>query len=703
MGKTRTCFIFYFLFSGPDVTLTPLPRLLPFFISAMAETQINVECLGSTILSKATTSGLGSIQKPLYEKYIQYRKSSGKGKKSQRAWLKVNPDGITVIFPTDEPGHTQNYFYEKNSINFFDAVRFTVTKGNDKKFHYAFLPIDESHSLNQGYDKLFSQMDKKYQNYAKMEHPTIITCVMRRQSGVRALDCHGFVTENDSDAFRIMSAFSAMPPEMRRLGPDVQDEHEPRYQYRPPQGQKPDLIQTEFGQFGIYKGGKPINLTDEHFRGNTREPDRRGYQDEPEVDRYIGNIGKDERPQNRYSFENRNARRDDYQEGQPVYAKVNRNSGEIHHDRQRSGELVDNGRPSNLHFRQRSNEIEDVHSPRYEDRSPYGQDRGRMQNREDHRIPRVMSPLRNQGREPPATAPKPQRALSPEPRFPRQDGRTPESPRGVTRNFSGRERPPSGQIDAPESPRGGQRHSFGRDRPPSGPISSVSNLESRQDKPQKPVAKVPPHLVAGIKVLPTGFVPKAESPKSPRRDLIGNIENYYTNDDDDPYDNAVSRQDFYDNRKMVKSDSMDEKYYREQDKSFGSNPPPDVLPKEEAQRNFREKGYEQRSKSNTESPRFPNDERTKRSSAPQMNYGKHWTYGEQLEKFKQTEYEEPSNSSNFEHEPRDSGGKMVVDKNGAKIEHDYANMFSKVGIREDANSQLHTAGTNFESELGYFP
>jgi hypothetical protein len=48
-----------------------------------------------------------SIQKPLYEKYIQYRKS-GKGKKSQPVWLKVNPEGITVIFPTDQPGHTQN-------------------------------------------------------------------------------------------------------------------------------------------------------------------------------------------------------------------------------------------------------------------------------------------------------------------------------------------------------------------------------------------------------------------------------------------------------------------------------------------------------------------------------------------------------------------------------------------------------------------
>jgi hypothetical protein len=63
--------------------------------------QISVECLGSNILSKATTSGLGSIQKPLYEKYIQYRKS-GKGKKSQPVWLKVNPEGITVIFPASK-------------------------------------------------------------------------------------------------------------------------------------------------------------------------------------------------------------------------------------------------------------------------------------------------------------------------------------------------------------------------------------------------------------------------------------------------------------------------------------------------------------------------------------------------------------------------------------------------------------------------
>lgn len=695
------------------MTLTPLPRLCPLLYSNMAETQISVECLGSDILSKATTSGLGSIQKPLYEKYIQYRKS-GKGKKSQPAWLKVNPEGITVIFPTEQPGHTQNYFYERSSINFFEAVRFTANKGNDKKYHCAFLPIDETRTLNQGYEKLFSQIEKKHNNLAKMEHPAIIACVMRRQVGVRALDCHGFVTENDGDAYKIMSAFFTVSPDYKRISQEVPEDHGPRYQYRPlPQGQKPDLIQTEFGPYGIYKGGKPINLSDDHFRGNSRHSDRR-YEEDPDevIDRYLGNIGndEDERESNsRYSFENRSERRD-YNEGyggpQPVYAQINRHSNEVHHERQRSGEGGYGGGndrrdiQANIHFRQRSGELDvgAVRNERYD--GPYQQERGRLQNREEGliRIPRPMSPLRNQTRDPPATAPKPLRALSPAPRSPRLNPRSPESPlspRGGSREFPGRE--------APLQPR-----DF-----PSGPVSSVSNLESRQDQQnKKPVAKVPPHLVAGIKVLPTGFVPKLDSPKSPRRDVISNIENYYTNDDEDPYDNAMSRKEYYAARRNIHSDEFDgqnDRYYREPERQFGNNPPPDVLPSEEKRRNFRGKKEVQSEdrwnfRPETESPRYQSEQLSKRNSAPPANYGKPWTYGEQLEKFKEKEQMESTKpSSTYEYEPQESGGKMVVDKHGAKMEHDYANMFSKVNIKDESNSQLHTAGTNFESSLGYFP
>jgi hypothetical protein len=91
------------------------------------------------------------------------------------------------------------------------------------------------------------------------------------------------------------------------MSPEVPEDHGPHYQYRPPP-QKPDLIQTEYGPYGIYKGGKPINLSDDHFRGNSRHSDRRYNQDPGEViDQYIGNIGNDEERESnsRYSFENR--------------------------------------------------------------------------------------------------------------------------------------------------------------------------------------------------------------------------------------------------------------------------------------------------------------------------------------------------------------------------------------------------------------
>ncbi|XP_052074827.1 uncharacterized protein LOC127712431 [Mytilus californianus] len=663
----------------------------------MTDVQVNVECLGSAILSKTTTSGLGSIQKPLYEKYIQYRKS-GKGKKSQPAWLKVSQDGITVIFPTDQPGHTQNYFYERSSINFFEAVRLASNKGSDKKHYCAFLPVDETRTLNQGYDKLFFQMDKKHHSLTKVEHPVVIACVMRRQVGVRALDCHGFITEKDGDAFRVTSAFFSPPPLYKQIGQEYSEENEPRYQNRPPlQGQKPDLIQTEYGPYGIYKGGKPVNFSGDHFHGNTRNPEILSLNDDRDVDRYAGNIEKDERQfSSRYSFENRNDTREygeDYGAQQTVYAKNNRHSAETKHDRHTSGEIRNNDRRDAQTNMQGSFDINDnkgrlaQHDNKLD--SHFEQERGRIQSKNEFRIPRPMSPLRNQGRELPVTAPKPQRALSPEPRIPKHDIRSHDSSHEIV-------------IREPISP---------REYTSSGPVSSVSNKESRQEPNKKPVAKVPPHLVAGIKVLPTGFVPKLDSPKNPKRNVIGNIENYYSNEED-PYDNAMSRQDYYNDRRNVHSDGYeprDDRNYGVSERQFGNKPPPDILPSEEIRRNaYGERGdilSNDRWKSKTEfdNPKNLGDQQSKRNSAPSASYGKPWTYGEQLEKFKEKEHKAPVNlSSSYTYEPKDSV-KIEANKDDARKEHDYANLFSRLNTKDDANIQLETAGTNFESSLGYFP
>jgi hypothetical protein len=52
-------------------------------------------------------------------------------------------------------------------------------------------------------------------------------------------------------------------------------------------------------------------------------------------------------------------------------------------------------------------------------------------------------------------------------------------------------------------------------------------------------------------------VPKLESPKIPRRDIVGNLDNYYTNDDEDAYDNAMSRKEYYAARRNIHSDGYD--------------------------------------------------------------------------------------------------------------------------------------------------
>ena len=161
--------------------------------------------LGSCMMSQVST-GLGVLQKPLMDLYIKYRQPGG-GPAAQERYLVMSPKGMTVSYK--ESGATQptQIFYGVPSILFWDAVRFVTVRGS-KKVMCAFEPLDNDHSRNK--DNLFTVLNKNGQFLQQMTHPPIFTCVLRRTSGLKALDVHAFICTSDDEALGIVSALTTI-------------------------------------------------------------------------------------------------------------------------------------------------------------------------------------------------------------------------------------------------------------------------------------------------------------------------------------------------------------------------------------------------------------------------------------------------------------------------------------------------------------
>ncbi|XP_033748938.1 LOW QUALITY PROTEIN: YLP motif-containing protein 1-like [Pecten maximus] len=685
------------------VQLTALPRerlwRYPFYIM---DGEFTVEYLGCSTLSKSTTSGLGSIQKPLREKYIEFRKASSKNKKlSQEAVLRINRDGLTVLFPGAPPGQANQMFYDFQSINLFEAVRFMYRKGTDKKMAAGFVPIEQNRNLNNGAENLFSHLDKKNHNLLKMEHPVMLAGVMRRTTGVRALECHCFIAEHDGQALRVVSMLRGQNPTGFEREPSFQNRYG-EYSGPNPGGPHPDILRNSYGEYGAYRNEPPMGPgpdqprphSDIYYRDSRRsdgweEPGRRISDEPPIEDRYLGDgrqffggpprdmgppprdmgppprdmgppprdMGPPPRDmgpptRNRLSGEDRHflhERQSSGDSGSRGYPEPHRADNGFIHERQRSGEIVRGDRHSDY-----GGEI--TRSDRHSDHG-HGERFSRPQTRDDGRVGRVMSPGRY--REPPSTAPKPSRALSPGPRSPR----SPPSSR-----HQGLPRQP---FDSPPSP------TPSKPLPRTEPVYSASNLESRQLEEKqaakvKPVAKVPPNHVMGVKVLPTGLM--AALPKKVEAEP-----SRYNDDDEDPYDNAMSRKEFYDEKRNTKSDQDKWDYRRDDDfqkPGPGGYAPPDIVPRHDRD------------------PRYGDDYGEMyrdRSSQHKNNSDKSWSFDSEFQKYaKHASDDSNSDKGSYGHSSDRKGGEL-------------AGMFHNMNVQRGSNDRAKTSDTNFEQQLGYLP
>ena len=166
--------------------------------------------LGSSPLSQVAT-GLGMLQKPLRDLYIKHRKP-GKGTFLPECRVSMTSNGMSMTYrEAPEAPHVppREDLYPVENIIMWDTVRFIAVKSTEKKktvIKYAFEPLDNDHSRNK--DNLFTTLDKKYFYLQDQQHPPIFTCVLRRKSGVKALDIHAFFCDSDTEALDIVKSLN---------------------------------------------------------------------------------------------------------------------------------------------------------------------------------------------------------------------------------------------------------------------------------------------------------------------------------------------------------------------------------------------------------------------------------------------------------------------------------------------------------------
>uniref|UniRef100_A0A914KQV3 PID domain-containing protein n=1 Tax=Meloidogyne incognita TaxID=6306 RepID=A0A914KQV3_MELIC len=126
-----------------------------------------------------TKDGLQGIQQPLRERYPASESPEARGIDS---WLSVWYNGLLLEY-VDGEKRTDSAFFAINSLHYCAAVRyvnmggFAVEGGGER-----FIPLDSP----------FAQTDSP--------HPPIFAAIFRRTTGVKVLECHGFVCTNEKAA-----------------------------------------------------------------------------------------------------------------------------------------------------------------------------------------------------------------------------------------------------------------------------------------------------------------------------------------------------------------------------------------------------------------------------------------------------------------------------------------------------------------------
>lgn len=441
----------------------------------MSDLTYTLHYLGCSTLSKGTT-GLGSIQKPLKEHYFNFHKKVTKS--PVEVYMQISPKGLDILTPNGSGSGTylKNTHYEFNMINYMEAVQFTINKNNTRKTQFAFMPLDEKRIVRSP-DKLFSTLEKKNNYLLKISHQPIVVCLLRRQAGLKALDCHVFLSLSTTDATKIVESFNFMQQTSMQkeyigdFGAASQNAYpiDPRTNernYHPhsilPENQAAGSNVMASGQYPPSHPNEGYQLRDEYFRQQAH--------DDWALD------GND-----RLSDAHR---QHPYGQPQP-YNQQPPFPSSPHQNRQ-----VQLSRGHSYYERPVAKEGQSDYPHNQENRQQFPSKYGRP----------MSENIRGYGQ------------------YPNYD----EQQRQAGELHAMTQKTNATDSYSPNMPHL-QQYRPNSITPHPGPAFSLSNLESRQqfdgnDAGQsfeaahnKPVAKVPPHKIAGVKVLPTAF----ELPKKP--------------------------------------------------------------------------------------------------------------------------------------------------------------------------------------------
>ncbi|CAB3402889.1 unnamed protein product [Caenorhabditis bovis] len=135
--------------------------------------------IGSSVPT-ITKDGLQGIQQPLRERYPVEDTPETRGIDS---WLSVWSNGILLEYIEGEK-KSETAFFPINTLHYCAAVRYVNVSG------YAV----------EGGGERFLPLDSPFANIPDTPHPPIFAAILRRTTGVKVLECHGFICTNNKAA-----------------------------------------------------------------------------------------------------------------------------------------------------------------------------------------------------------------------------------------------------------------------------------------------------------------------------------------------------------------------------------------------------------------------------------------------------------------------------------------------------------------------
>ncbi|OQV25177.1 hypothetical protein BV898_00866 [Hypsibius exemplaris] len=140
---------------------------------------------------KVTKDGLQGIQDPLTDIYPDGGAADATG---IDAWLSVWSNGILLEY-LDSTGITVTKFMPVDTLHYCAAVRFVEVNS-----------ISAASSTSELVAMRFFPLDHPRATPTSNHHPPLFACIMRRTSGIKVLECHGFICKNEIAANALVKA-----------------------------------------------------------------------------------------------------------------------------------------------------------------------------------------------------------------------------------------------------------------------------------------------------------------------------------------------------------------------------------------------------------------------------------------------------------------------------------------------------------------